>query len=97
MISISLNEVFPIILYLLGSILLIVSIVLVLRVMNILRNVDELLADVNTKSRKLDGLFDLIDNTTDAVAGISDMVIGAITNAIRKIIRKSEKEGNENE
>ena len=62
------NEVFPIILYILGSILLIVLIVFVVRMMETLKKLDSAIDDYNEKSKKLNGVFDLIDTTTDTIS-----------------------------
>lgn len=86
------NELFPIILYLLGCILLIVLIILGIRLIKTLDRVDTLIDDVNVKSSKLNGVFDIIDHTADALASISDMAIGFITNGVRKMINKKKKE-----
>ena len=91
-----LNEVFPIILYVLGSILLIVLIILVIRIIKTLGKVDKVVDDVNIKVTKLNGLFDIIDNTADAVSMVSDKVVGFISTGINNIFshrrkRKDEK------
>lgn len=86
------NEVFPIILYLLGSILLIVLIVLGLRLIKTLSRVDILIDDVNAKSSKLNGVFDIVDNTADALASVSDMAVGFITRSVNRIINRKRKE-----
>ena len=91
------NEVFPIILYLLGSILLIVLIVLGLRIIKTLNRIDYLIDDVNYKSSKLNGVFDIVDHTTDALANVSDMAVGFLTKTIRNLINKKGKEESENE
>lgn len=91
------NELFPIILYLLGCILLIVLIILGIRLIKTLNRVDALIDDVNVKSSKLNGVFDIIDHTADALANISDMAVGFITSSVRKMINKRKKEEEEHE
>lgn len=86
------NEVFPIILYLLGSILLIVLIVLAIRLIKTLNRVDTLIDDVNYKSSKLNGVFDIVDYTADALASVSDMAVGFITSSVKKVLNRKKKE-----
>lgn len=88
------NEVFPIILYLLGSILLIVLIVLGLKLIKTLGRIDYLIDDVNYKSSKLNGVFDIVDNTADALASVSDMAVGFLTKTVRNMIHRKGKEEN---
>ena len=63
-----LNVVFPVILYTLGAILLIVLIILCLKVIGTLKKVDKVVDDVENKVGKLDGVFSIIDKSTDAVS-----------------------------
>lgn len=94
------NTVFPIILYILGSVLLFVLILFVIKCIYTLKKVNTVLDDVSTKVGKLDGVFDLIDNTTDVISNISDKVIDFVTGTIaglftRKKKKKVEEEENE--
>ena len=57
------NEVFPVILYFLGSILLIALIVLVIKAIKTLSKVNKFVAEIDDKQKKLNGVFDIIDNT----------------------------------
>lgn len=91
------NEVFPIILYLLGSIVLIVFIVLGIRLIKTLNRVDYLIDDINTKSGKLNGIFDIVDNTTDALASVSDIAVGFLTRTVRNLFDRKGKEEKEYE
>ena len=91
------NEIFPIILYILGSILLIVLIVLVVHLIKTLGRVDTLIDDVSVKSGKLNGVFDLVDMTADAIAGISDMAVGFVTRNVNRFLNKKRKEEEDHE
>lgn len=86
------NEVFPIILYLLGSIVLIVFIVLGIRLIKTLNRVDYLIDDINTKSGKLNGIFDIVDNGADALASVSDIAVGFLTRTVRNLFERKGKE-----
>ena len=89
-----LNVVFPVILYTLGAILLIVLIILCLKVIGTLKKVDKVVDDVENKVGKLDGVFSIIDKSTDAVSLVSDKIIDLVSSAVMKIFsrKKNKKE-----
>ena len=90
------NEVFPVILYSLGAILLVVLIILSIKAITTLSKVNRVVDDLNTKSHKLDNLFDVIDNTTDMISDVSDKVVGLVINGITSLIHKiKHKKGEE--
>ena len=60
-------KILPIILYILLSILIVVLIILIFKAMNTLKKVDETLEDVNYKMGKLNGVFNLVDRSADAI------------------------------
>ncbi len=86
--TVDLEKVLPIAIYVALLVLIIVIIVLVIRLMKTLGKVDLMLDDVNRKMKRVDGLFDLIDKATDYVATIGDKIVGGITNAIHFITRR---------
>ena len=87
-----LNVVFPVILYTLGAILLIVLIILCLKVIGTLKKVDKVVDDVENKVGKLDGVFSIIDKSTDAVSLVSDKIIDFVSSAVMKIFSRNKKE-----
>ncbi len=94
------NTVFPIILYILGAVLLVVLIILAIKCIGTLKRINTVVDDVSEKAGKLNGVFDIIDNTTDMITSISDKAIDFISGAITGLFsRKKRKkdEGNENE
>ena len=91
--TIELVEILPVLLYVSLIALVIALIVLVVQVINTLKKVDIILDDVNKKMVKVDGVFNIIDNVTDYAAGMSDKIIGGITNIINLIFRR--KKGND--
>ena len=92
---IDLEQLLPIMLYISLIILVIFLIALVIRLMKTLNRVDTILDDVNRKMIKVDGLFDIIDRTTDAASHVSDKIISGISNAINFVFRR--KRGNEDD
>lgn len=63
----------------------------IVKMMNTLDKVDRAIDDYNQKATKLNGLFDVIDRTTDMVSNISDLAVGFITNSITNMIHKKER------
>lgn len=89
------NEIFPVILYFLGSILLIALIILVIKLIKTVKKVNDVVDDLNMKSRKLNGVFDFVDNATDALSLVSDKVVGTIVNMITGVFSKRKKKEND--
>ena len=90
-------EFLPIILYILGSILLVVLIILGIKLIMTINKLNLTLDDVNKKIKSLDGLFNVIDYVTEKTEAISDTVVKFTTSLISKIFNKKESEENENE
>lgn len=89
-------EILPIILYVLGSILLIVLIILGVKLIITMNKIENVVDDINSKVKTLDGFFSVIDFTTDKLAMLSDKVVDTITLFIKKVFRRKE-DGNNNE
>ncbi len=88
MVNIDLNEALPILLYIGLIVLVICLIVFVIRLTKTLAKVDSILDDANSKMNKVDGLFDIIDRTTDFAASISDRMISKITDGISRLFNR---------
>ncbi len=83
----------PIVIYILLIILLIIGIILGVRLIGAMDKVDEVLSDVQKKVNSLNGLFSVIDFTTDKISAFSDKVVDSISGFISKIgnFRKKKK------
>ena len=93
----TLNEVLPIILYILGSILLGILIVLGIKLINVMNKMEKDVEDINTKVSSLNGVFNIIDATTDRLALLSDRMVDGISLIIRKLFAKKKKKDKEKE
>ena len=83
-------------LYVLGSILLVALIVLVVKLIITMNKIENVVDDINGKVRSLNGIFSIIDMTTDKLALLSDRLVDVVTTIIRKIFkRKEDSESNE--
>ena len=93
----TLNEILPIILYILGSILLGILIVLGIKLINVMNKMEQVVDDINTKVSSLNGVFSIIDATTDRLALLSDRMVDGISLIIRKLFAKKNKKSKEKE
>lgn len=80
-----------IILYILGSILLIVLIILGIKLIITMNKIENVVDDINVKVNKLNGLFTIIDLTTDKLVLFSDKLVEGISSLIRKLFSKKKR------
>ena len=85
-------ELLKIMLFILLIVLVIILIILGIRLMGTLKKVDGVIDDVNTKISSVDGLFSIIDKTTDYASLVSDKVLAALSSLISFFIKR--KKGN---
>jgi len=85
---VNLVDLMGIVFYISLIVLIIFLIILVIRAIKTLGKVDKALDDIQEKSSKLDGVFHIIDNTTDAVVGISDSIVSFVANGIENLINR---------
>lgn len=90
---ISLDAVFPIILYLCLIVLVIVFIVLGIKLIRILDKADIVLDEMSRKMNQVDGVFNIIDRTTSYANTIGDRIIDTIASFISNLFKK--KKGND--
>ena len=75
-------------LYISILVLVIVLIVLGIKLIRTLARIDKVIDDVEVKMNKVDGVFNLIDKTTDIAASISDKVIGSLSKGLKMLFKK---------
>ena len=85
---VDINTFLMMILYILGSILLVCLIVFVIKLISTLNRVNGILDDVDNKMAKLDKAFRIVDVVTDNMAMVSDRLVDGISGIIRKIFNK---------
>ena len=86
-----LDVILPVFLYTFGIILVIVLIILVLQLIQIMKKVDRIVENVDDKVNSLNGIFSLIDKTTDSIALFSDSIVNSLASLIYKFIGKNKK------
>lgn len=87
----------PIVVYVLLIILLIVGIILGVRLLGAMDKVDEVLDNMQRKVNSLNGLFSVIDFTTDKISAFSDKVVDVVSGFIGKITHKKKRKLEESE
>lgn len=94
-----LNQVLPIIIYLLLIVLLVVAIILGIKFILTMNKVDDVIDDLTMKVKSLDKLFEIIDFTTDRISLVGDTVLNFVTTKVKKLFKskKSNKEEDEDE
>lgn len=86
-----LMQIFPIIMYVLGSTLLIVTIILIIKLIYTVDKANELLDNVEEKVKTLDGFFNAINMTSSALSSIGDRVIDLVAGLLGRFKRKNKK------
>lgn len=89
----------PIIIYVLLIILLIIGIILGIKSIITINKVEKVVDDVNEKVESLNGLFQIVDFTTDKLVSITDKVIDGVSSLASKLFfrKKKNKEDETNE
>jgi len=85
---VNVNDLLVVVIYGLLIALIIIFIILGIKLIKTLKKVDGVIDDVNEKITKVNGVFDIIDRTTDYASAISDKVISVISNFISVLLRK---------
>lgn len=86
---------FQMLLYLLGATLLVVLIVLAIKLIYTVDKTNEILDNVDSKVKSLDGLFEVIDSTSNAIASLKDRLFDKFFGIIGKVGRKNRKKEEE--
>lgn len=96
---IDINTFLLMLMYILGSILLVFLIILVVKLIGAVNHVNDVMDELHTRLGKLDQMFRVVDMVTDNMAMVSDKVVDGISYLIRKIFYKKEngKEEEKNE
>jgi uncharacterized protein YoxC len=66
-------------------------IVFIIKLFGTLSRINKTLDEVNTKVEKLNGVFNIIDTTTDYLSLLSDKIVDKVTNVISSLFSKKDK------
>ncbi len=83
-----LYDVFPLVLYFLGAVLLGVLIVLLVKLVSTVEKLNILLDDIEGKSQSLNGLFDAIEHVGDTISSANNKVTGFVAGVVKKVFKK---------
>ena len=81
----------PIIIYILLIILLVIGIILGIKSIITINKVEKVVDDVNEKVESLNGLFQIVDFTTDKLVSITDKVIDGVSSLASRLFFKKKK------
>ena len=79
----------PIIIYILLIILLVIGIILGVKSIITIKKVEKVVDDVNNKVESLNGLFHIVDFTTDKLVTITDKLVDGVSTLVSKIFFKN--------
>ena len=88
------NEVLPIILYILGAILLTCLIVLTIKLIIIVNKTEKVVDNISRKVKTLDSLFEVIGTVTGRFTVVTDKIVDGIALLIERIFKRK---GDKNE
>ena len=88
---IDIKELFVVILFISLIILVVVSIVAMINLIKTLKKINKVIDNVDDKVSKLNGLFAMIDNTTDVINSFSDRIASSIANGISWLLNRKKK------
>jgi len=77
-----------VIIYTLGIILLVLLIILAIKAINAMTKVERIIDNVEGKVKSLDGIFNIIDITTDKLSMMSDSIFNTLYNFVLNIFSK---------
>ena len=85
----------PLLIYLLLVALLIVGIILGVKTIITMNKVEKVVDNVNHKVESLNSVFNIIDFTTDKIAGFTDKVVEVISNIFSKLLFRNKNKKKE--
>ena len=91
------TQTLTVIIYVLLIILIGVLIAFVLRAFGTLKKLDSTIDDVNAKMNKLNGVFNIVDRSADAINMVTDKLTSSIVNGFGKLFSKKPKKKEEKE
>lgn len=81
----------PIIIYILLIIILIIGIILGIKGIITIKKVEKVVDDVNEKVESLNGLFHIVDFTTDKIVSLTDKVVDGLSSLASKLFFRKKK------
>lgn len=82
------NEVLPVVLYILGAILLVCLIVLTIKMIITMNKIEKVVDNITEKVRTLDKIFEVVGLVTGKVTVITDKIVDTASILIEKIFKR---------
>lgn len=79
----------PLIIYVLLIVILIVGIILGIKSIKTMTKVEKVVDDVNEKVQSLNGVFSLVDYTTDKLVSITDQLVEGVSGIFGRLFRRN--------
>lgn len=79
------SEILPVILYILGAVLLVALIVLTIKCTITVHKIDKIVDNINVKVTSLDGVFSIVNAVSNKFAFITEQVVNVIYSVIERI------------
>ena len=89
------NEVLPIVLYILGAILLVALIVLTIKLIITMDKIEKVVDNITVKVKSLDGVFEVASLVSNKGSFVTDKVVDIISMIIDNIFNKRMDDKNE--
>ena len=89
------NTLLNVILYIDLIILVVVAILFVIKLIDTLKKVDSILENIDHKANQLNSTFDIVDNVTSTINGVSGKMAGFLYDSVSKIVDKKGKNKDE--
>lgn len=84
------TEVLPVILYILGAILLVTLIILTIKLIITINKIEKVVDNITVKVQTLDTLFDMIGIVTGKFTSITDKIVDSVALLIEKIFKRKD-------
>ena len=84
------NEVLPIVLYILGAILLVTLIILTIKLIITMNKIEKVVDNITVKVKTLDSLFEMVGLVTGKFTAITDKIVDGVALLIEKIFKGKE-------
>src|SRR5574344_1219999 len=85
----------PVVIYVLLICLLIVGIIIGIKAIITINKVDKVVDNVSNKMDSLNGAFNLLDFTTDRLAGLTDHIVDGLIGVFGKILKNKRRKKEE--
>ena len=84
------NEILPVVLYILGAILLVALIVLTVKLTITVHKIDKIVDNITDKVTALDGVFSIVSAVSNKFTFITDKVVNIMYTLIEEITKRKE-------